>query len=57
MAVVPAQTWLHAQLVDDDERESRRAAVLADMETRLATVGEITKPGGVRSAQCTVHSA
>ena len=31
-------------LGDDDEREARRAAVISDMESRLATLGQITKP-------------
>ena len=33
------------QLGDDDDREARRAAVIAEMDARLATVGEITRPG------------
>ena len=31
------------QLGDDDDREARRAAVIAEMDSRLATVGEITR--------------
>ena len=33
---------LEVLLGDDDDREARRAAVIAEMESRLATVGEIT---------------
>ena len=31
-------------LGDDDDCEARRAAVIAEMESRLLTVGEIKKP-------------
>ena len=41
----PAATALQqGQLGAEEEREERRLAVLADMETRLGAVGEITKP-------------
>ena len=39
-----ATTGLQVQLGDDEEREARRAAVLRDMETRLAALGTISKP-------------
>ena len=35
---------LQVQLGDDDARTARGLAVLADMETRLAALGEISKP-------------
>ena len=44
MALVRASTQLQVQLGDDGDREARRAVVIADMESRLATVGEIKKP-------------
>ena len=44
MAVVPNATALQVQLGDDDARTARGLAVLADMETRLAALGEISKP-------------
>ena len=31
-------------LGDDDEREERRAAVIVDMQSRLTTLGQVTKP-------------
>ena len=49
MAMVPtamplaATTGQQVQLGDDKEREARRAAVLRDMETRLAALGTISK--------------
>ena len=48
MAMVPttmplaATTGLQVQLGYDEEREARRAAVLRDMETRLAALGTIS---------------
>ena len=45
LAVGPAATTgLQVQLGDDEERKARRAAVLRDMETRLAALGTISKP-------------
>ena len=45
MAMVPeATTGLQVQLGDNEAREARRAAVLHDMETRLAALGAISKP-------------
>jgi len=37
-------SWAGPQLGDGDERESRRAAVISNMESRLTTVDEIKKP-------------
>ena len=44
MAVVPNVTALQVQLGDDDARTARGLALLADTETRLAALGEISKP-------------
>ena len=46
MALVQAAAGSRGQVVlgDDDEREERRAAVIVDMQSRLTTVGQITKP-------------
>ena len=44
MAVVPNATALQVQLGDDDARTARGLALLADTETRLAALGEISKP-------------
>ena len=43
MALVQAAAG-QVVLGDDDEREERRAAVIVDMQSRLTTVGQITKP-------------
>ena len=51
-AVAQESRWLSCRqaaagqvvLGDDDEREERRAAVIVDMQSRLTTVGQITKP-------------
>ena len=39
-ALVPTEAAGQALLGDEDEREARRQAVLADMETRVAALGE-----------------
>ena len=44
MAVVPNASALQVQLGDDDARTARGLALLADTETRLAALGEISKP-------------